>query len=484
MSKKCNKKKANVSKKVAKKLNSFYRSIPGLAKTVGFTKRKSVIIAIHFIISIVKAQLEYGNPTLQNYASVYELETDISVNRQAISKRIMNTKITDLIKLLITQLILDVTSSVIPDIFKKFNSVYAVDSTVIELPKCLAKYYPGYGGNASISSMKIQLMYNVLNGSYKHFELTGARTNDQSYGLKYIKHLKKNDLLLFDLGYACVELLHKIIEKGSYFVCRFADYNWKVFYPNDPMTKINLQQILKKNRNCNIEMNVLISERKVPVRLVCFPLQPQEYKKRQQSYIENCTKKGREVNSQRLEFLKWSIMITNADEQLIPTKRLYNIYLVRWQIELIFKFWKSKVKIDDLKIETKERLEFEIYAKLLTVLLFQTLTNSLLATDIPILNTSYIKCFSEFKIHSKNILDDIDIINQLTRSIQKYYKSLQKNGCKTSSKSRPTTIKKLQAKTLLDRNIKYHNNHSIKVLIQMYLEGNFLRTGSRRGKGA
>ena len=59
-----NKKNANVSKKVAKKLNSFYRSIPGLAKTVRFTKRISEIIALFFIISIVKAQLEYGSPTL------------------------------------------------------------------------------------------------------------------------------------------------------------------------------------------------------------------------------------------------------------------------------------------------------------------------------------------------------------------------------------------------------------------------------------
>src|SRR5262249_57223750 len=56
---------------------------------------------------------------------------------------------------------------------------------------------------------------------------------------------------------------------------------------------------------------------------------------------EKAAKKGRAPTDEYLELLGWSLFVTNCSEQELTWKGVVVLYRARWQIELLFKLWKS-----------------------------------------------------------------------------------------------------------------------------------------------
>ncbi|WP_242310910.1 transposase, partial [Bacillus cereus group sp. BfR-BA-01331] len=53
----------------------------------------------------------------------------------------------------------------------------------------------------------------------------------------------------------------------------------------------------------------------------------------------------------------------------VPMEQIHDFYSLRWQIEIIFKTWKSLFQIHDLHNVKRERLECHIYGKLIAIFL-------------------------------------------------------------------------------------------------------------------
>jgi len=81
-------------------------------------------------------------------------------------------------------------------------------------------------------------------------------------------------------------------------------------------------------------------------------------------------KKGRgQVGKEYKARAALNLFITNGSAELIPASKIWNYYRLRWQIELIFKIWKSICKIEKVKKVKKHRLECYIYSKLFLIIL-------------------------------------------------------------------------------------------------------------------
>ncbi len=84
----------------------------------------------------------------------------------------------------------------------------------------------------------------------------------------------------------------------------------------------------------------------------------------------NNNKKGRGQLSKKYKArTALNLFIINAAEDQIPLTAVDSFYRLRWQIELMFKIWKSQCHIDKVKPVKKERLECYIYAKLIRIVL-------------------------------------------------------------------------------------------------------------------
>ena len=67
------------------------------------------------------------------------------------------------------------------EILPPFRAVELLDSTTIALPDSLQEEYPGCGGDGPDSSLKVQLVFNWLDGNIEHFIFHAGKTPDQAY---------------------------------------------------------------------------------------------------------------------------------------------------------------------------------------------------------------------------------------------------------------------------------------------------------------
>ena len=65
----------------------------------------------------------------------------------------------------------------------------------------------------------------------------------------------------------------------------------------------------------------------------------------------------------------WTIFLTNAPVELLSLREALVIGRARWQIELLFKLWKSHGHVDESRGTQPWRVLCEVYAKLLAVLI-------------------------------------------------------------------------------------------------------------------
>ena len=68
------------------------------------------------------------------------------------------------------------------------------------------------------------------------------------------------------------------------------------------------------------------------------------------------------------------MFVTNVPQELLSAELIGTVYRLRWEVELVFKRWKSQLEIDHLKGIHVERIDCLIWSRLCTVLLIELIT--------------------------------------------------------------------------------------------------------------
>jgi hypothetical protein len=151
-------------------------------------------------------------------------------------------------------------------------------------------------------------------------------------------------------------------------------------------------------------MDVTIYEKEhVDCRLIIERVPDSVYRKRIKQAEASAKSHRVGLTQQHRARCHYNTFITNVDRQVLPAQMIRKVYYLRWQIELVFKTWKSFLKIDNVKKVKKERLECQLLAKLLWVLLnwrlFQR-CNHHVQKDNPSIGVSILKFFKRCIIFS------------------------------------------------------------------------------------
>ncbi len=256
---------------------------------------------------------------------------------------------------------------------RAFNRVRIKDSTRFNLPASFKEKYTGIGGVANLSKamMSIQYEYDLLSGQTLDLRLTRGTDNDQRDASVYTNDIEQGDLLIRDLGYATLNYFSKIISKGAFFLNRLHPQK-KVYYKAKPDKEVDLKaclQKLKKYQLAYLSLEVLIgSEDKIPSRLIISQVDQRSYEKR----LKSTAKAARSTENIKEDFrirCRLNLFITNASEEDLPSRDVQSIYSLRWQIELIFKIWKSQATITAIKEVQIQRFECQLLGKMIYLVL-------------------------------------------------------------------------------------------------------------------
>lgn len=290
---------------------------------------------------------------------------NVDISKQALDKRFSEASVKFLksvLESLLKKLINEDVNCVILD---KFETVKIKDSTAFQLPPSMQKKYAGSGGSGSVSMIRIQFEYDYKTGHIYDLSLHPFNSQDKTDAKLTIDNIIENDLIIRDLGYVSIFVLNTIQEKKAFFLNRI-NYNTNVYEKkNGKYYLINFCKIKKqldKNNLPYIEKYVYIGAEKFGVRII-FEYLPDAAARVRLSARKN---NGKLSDAEKAR-ISINIFITNVESKNLPAKQVRTLYRLRWQIELIFKVWKSVGEIQKIKKMKIVRFETLLYAKLLWI---------------------------------------------------------------------------------------------------------------------
>jgi hypothetical protein len=409
----------NLSKISRTVIKQFTKTVVELDKKANFVKRKSKLGASTFVESMVFGCL--SDPTISlERLSGFVKQRGIKISKQGIHQRFTPEAVT-LMKYFYIETMKQFTTDKceILDLLRPFSAVTMVDSSTISLPENLKNLYKGSGGAASEAAIKIQVLYDYIQGQISDITITEGCKNDQSYD-GHLNKIERGTLHLQDLGYFKLKSFAAIQEKNAYFISRYFHATTIMDEKNE---SINLIKTLRKAGRTFARTVWLGGKEKIKIRLIALRLPPETIEKRIRKIKENARRKGHTPTRTTLELAQWSIYITNVPEELLTNEQIHMVYALRWQIELFFKLCKSEAGIDKVRGKKISRVLCEIYAKLTCVIMLLHLCFSLRwRRDREI---SFVKAYKMLSARAINFFRVIKSRHLLTKFFRSFFDFLR-----------------------------------------------------------
>ena len=365
-----------------------------------FVQRTSKMTASCFGQTIVLGCLAEPNKSLAGFAQV-SADLDVSISPSGLNQRINGESVSLLKQTLGKSIQLSQGSKEAKGILQQFTAVQIVDSSYMGLPAALHEEYPGIG-RAQVAGMKVWLNYEYLRGEITALEITAGREADQKSRL-HIEHAQANSLHLFDLGFFKQEIFAEFRQKEAYFISRYQTQT-ALYWSSGNQERFDLAHYLQKTDADQVDLVCLLGQKaQVPIRLICRRLPHQVAAERRRKAKQKAKADGRRMvpTQHTLQLLDWAIFITNVPPDMLSVDQIVLIYRLRWQIELIFKLWKSRARLKEIGPFRRERILCQLYARLIGIVLFHWLVAPLCFSEKQV---SLPKAFSLLQHHIGRLL--------------------------------------------------------------------------------
>ena len=346
-----------------------------LAKEQGWCQRQGKISAFEFLYSSL-GQASALHLTLNAQASTFSEP----VTRQAVDQR-YNPAAVQYFKAAFQETLAQTlawnTNSTMTQLLRqRFRAIRLFDSTHCPCADALAEIFPGYGGGGGEAGLKVLLSYEYSAGQLQPLAVLAANGSDQSLALAACTHVGEGELGLFDKGFYKAPALRSVHERGGYFLLPW-HHGVSVYELDEqgqPTALVEVAAQLKTSAPARREWSAVhlgqTDDRRLgPVRLVAFRLPEEAANRRRAALREKGRTRGRQPTAAALELAGWLILLTNAPAALLPSAARGYLYRVRWQVERVFKQWKSVLRLDVLPSENPCRVQCEVWARLLAALL-------------------------------------------------------------------------------------------------------------------
>jgi len=348
-----------------------------LAKDHRFIVRSTNRIEAIDFVELMTVQL-LKNPFLSLSGMCDILKTinpNTDISRQGLQQRINSSGAVDFMYAVfvdcLSQAVKNVFDITPPQLLTPFRRILLQDSTQIKLNGVLSDAFCGCGGSGGKAALKLHLVYDYRRHQISEVLQTNATTSETEIGKALVEKILPDDLVMRDLGYFCLEQLTKIDEKQAFFLSRLPS-SVGVYLSNAPEAcEINIVDYIQTHfpHQAIIEINVYLGKEKFPVRLIAYRLPEEIVNQRRRRAYQAARKKSRTPKKEYLQWLSFSFYITNVPLKIWTTDVIGTIYRLRWQIELIFKQWKSLLKIDFLSGKSPYRIECFLYGRLICICL-------------------------------------------------------------------------------------------------------------------
>jgi hypothetical protein len=349
------------------------KELESIAKETGFLKRKSKIDPTKFFDLLMYDVSSGKSKSLSQMTIEAESAHGIIVSKQGLDKKFNDRTVAFLKRLIERQLSTEISHQIDTEWFSKFKRVIIKDGTRFDLQDDYKDILPGSGGCASKAGACIQFEFDLKKGSIIQLDITPANRPDNKEASEVLDDVEEGDLVIRDLGYHLFDSFSNIIKRKAFFISRLHPKIDVYILKNGCYNKVDFKDLYLKMTKCKKVWDcseVFIGEDKIPVNLGIEIMPDDIWEKRVKNAEKNNKKKGRKTKDEYKFKIRFNLFITNIPNEELPTKILSTLYRIRWQIELIFKVWKSVFGINHKSLMKFERWLSLLYVKLLIMLVY------------------------------------------------------------------------------------------------------------------
>lgn len=362
---------ADIVERIPQALQAVFGDISDeMARSSGFIKRKRRFSGAKFVRTLVFVWL--ARPR----ASIESLAERLGISGSGLQQRLTAAawQCLRLVLMCALDTLLASRPARIP-LLAKFNGVYAEDCTTIALPPCMADEFRGCGGSTEESgkaALRVFTCYELKTGVVQHLAIAQARGSDFIVAREHAPDLPRGALRIRDMGFFDRQLLDKDAAAGVYWISRIPA---NVTIQAGDGRSLGISEFLADQStdvdqiDCQVSVG-RASDAAAPLRcrLVAVRCPAEVAARRRRKVLEKARRNGKTASERQLRMCDWTVLITNAPSEMLSISEAWELYCSRWQIELLFKRWKS---MGGLQVSTKmkaNRVLCELYAKLLGML--------------------------------------------------------------------------------------------------------------------
>lgn len=326
-------------------------------------KFSPVSLAQAFILSFL------GNPraSAQHVAETAS-SLGIDISPQAVEQRygpelqvFFETLFTSMVQMVVR------ADTCLTSILERFREVRLIDSTVLGLPVSQAGRYRGGGvrGGAVKAALKLQTELDLKSGQLLGIQIEQGKSPDQATDRQHVQP-SAGSLRITDLGYFNLAVFAMIHAANAYFLSRTQHTVSLCSHGK----RFNLIAWLSSQGVGKIDREVVLGTvKELRCRLIAWRVPPDIEASRRRKTRQAMLDKGRNPSEQILASCAWEYLITNLSEEQLSFDEAIILYRSRWQIELLFKRWKSYCEIDLLDGRTDEIKMTRLWIRLCAAIL-------------------------------------------------------------------------------------------------------------------
>ena len=218
------------------------------------------------------------------------------------------------------------------------------------------------------TTWRLHLSYD-LSGGVDDFELTDNKGAERLTRFTW----QPGDLGLGDRGYARPGDFAPVLDSGAHLVVRTGWNSLRLLTPQGQ--PFDLIAILAELKGDAASHRVLLDTHdparpSLPLRLIIGRLPPDKAEIARKKVMARAIKDGKKVDPRSLQAAGYVMLLTSLPDEH-AAKAILELYRLRWQIELLFKRFKSLVRLGDLPAKQRNLARSWIFGKLILALLVE-----------------------------------------------------------------------------------------------------------------
>jgi hypothetical protein len=404
-----------------------------LARSTGFLKRRRKFTGSSFVQTLVFGLLDDPAASLAQLAQA-AAAAGSGVSRQSVDERFTAQAaalLRGVLQAAVEQLL--ATEPVAIPVLRRFAAVVVLDSSTVGLPEALAGVWAGKGScdpQAGNAAVKLTVGLDLLTGQLHGPELQAGRTPDTKAPLATAP-LPPGALRLTDLGYFDLKAMADLDRRGVFWLMRLKAGT--KLYTADGRRHDSAAALLGAQATERVEWAVALGvTQRLRCRLLAERVPPEVAEARRRRLHEDAQRQRRRLTAETLALAEWTVLVTNAPAEKLSLAEALVLKRARWQIELLFKRWKSHGRIDESPSVDPDRVLCEVYAKLVAMVVQHWLT---LLGDPTRPDRSPVQAARTVRSHAFGLLGLLGRTGPLCEALRRLADCLR-SGCRMSKRKK------------------------------------------------